>query len=349
MQNKKELGQFFTTNYDYILQNLYIPPDTTHIIEPFTGNGDLLNFLPDAILGNCIIECFDIEPQHNFILQRDTLMNPPCYDGAFILTNPPYLARNRCNNKVLFDLYNVNDLYKCFFSNLLVNKCEGGIVIVPLNFWSSIRNIDIELRRTFLQVYDVYRVNVFEERVFDDTSYTVCAFQFCLKCNIVSNEQQIAIDIYPHKKTLNVQFSESNNFTIGGEIYSLPNNNNYIIGRLMKGGKKNTNILCKCIDDNADNQIGLKIVSDDEVYVDETPNKTARTYATLVITPTLSMEEQTSLVERFNKYLCEMRERYHSLFMSNYRESNTIARKRISFELVYDMVGHLLTYPNVGQ
>ena len=45
MSNKKKLGQFFTTNYKHILSNINIPDDAKHIIEPFAGNGDLLNFM----------------------------------------------------------------------------------------------------------------------------------------------------------------------------------------------------------------------------------------------------------------------------------------------------------------
>jgi hypothetical protein len=346
MSNKKELGQFFTSNYNYILQDLQIPRNTTHIIEPFAGNGDLINFIPDSLIGECIIECFDIEPQHPFILQRDTLTDPPCYNDTFILTNPPYLARNKCATKRLFDLYNVNDLYKCFLVNLISNTCSGGIVIIPLNFWSSIRKMDVELRKAFMQVYDVYRVNVFEEQVFNDTSYTVCAFQFGIKSAERSNA--IVFNIFPYKKSIDIELSPYNNYTIGGEIYKLPRNNAFYVGRLVKGCEMNTNIVCKCIDDNADNQIGLRIVSNNDVYVDDTPNRTARTYATLVITPTLSMEQQEDLVKRFNSFLRQMREQYHSLFMTNYRESNSIARKRISFDLVYQIIEHLLTYPSVG-
>lgn len=39
--DKKNLGQFYTTNYNYILQNLFIPENTTTIIEPFCGSGEL--------------------------------------------------------------------------------------------------------------------------------------------------------------------------------------------------------------------------------------------------------------------------------------------------------------------
>ena len=36
-------------------------------------------------------------------------------------------------------------------------------------------------------------------------------------------------------------------------------------------------------------------------------------------------------VDKFNEYLNTRREQYHSLFLTNYRESNDISRKRISF------------------
>ena len=42
---KKKLGQFYTTNQEYILQGINIPENIKNIIEPFTGNGDLLHLL----------------------------------------------------------------------------------------------------------------------------------------------------------------------------------------------------------------------------------------------------------------------------------------------------------------
>ena len=55
---KQKLGQFYTTNYDYILQNLYIPENIITIVEPFAGNGDLLNFIKNK--DNYKIESKDI-------------------------------------------------------------------------------------------------------------------------------------------------------------------------------------------------------------------------------------------------------------------------------------------------
>jgi hypothetical protein len=71
---------------------------------------------------------------------------------------------------------------------------------------------------------------------------------------------------------------------IGGEIYYLPTKGNFKIYRLTKNNidKQNTNIIVKCIDDNLKSKIGLSMVHDKHIYVDTTPNRTARTYATLL-------------------------------------------------------------------
>jgi hypothetical protein len=334
---KKVLGQFFTTNYSYILQGMSIPDDIKIINEPFTGNGDLLKFIPDK--SKYQIHTYDIDPKLSDTIQRDTLLTPPEYKNSFILTNPPYLARNKSEDKTVFNQYKMNDLFKCFLYNLTTNTCLGGIVIVPLNFWSSIRKMDVLLRKKFLQVYAINRINVFEEKVFTDTSYSVCSFQFTIK----KNANPIPVHIFPSKITLSVSLESANSFSIGGYIYSLPNQSTYTISRLLDGQTKNTNIVVKCIDDNKNSMIGLKIVDDKDIYIDKTPNHSARTYATLTIMPELSLTKQKKLVSDFNTYLGTLRDQYHSLFLANYRESNTIARKRISFDLVYQIVGYLLT------
>ena len=74
----------------------------------------------------------------------------------------------------------------------------------------------------------------------------------------------------------------------------------------------------------------------------DTPKQTARTYASLIIEPKLSISKQKKLVSTFNTYLNEKRENYNSLFLTNYRESKDIARKRISFDLVYKITNYIL-------
>ena len=354
-ENKKNLGQYFTKHYEYILQDMSIPNNVVNIIEPFAGDGDLLNFVNKnkiQEIKNYIIELYDIDPKHNNIKKQDTIKDPPAYSNKFIITNPPYLARNKSKDKKLFDKYDVNDLYKCFIMELINNsqKPIGGIIIIPLNFWSSIRLNDISLRKAFLEKYDVLQINIFEENVFDDTSYTVCSFQFTLKQTQQptansNNINNIKITIYPSNHKMEIQLNDNNNYMIGGEIYKLLSKNNYKISRLTSKNKEklNTNIIVKCIDDNENSKIGLTFESDnDKLYIDNTPNQSSRTYATLIITPSISLEKQKNLVNKFNKYLNNYRKKYNSLFLTNYRESKDIARKRISFDLVYLIVENIL-------
>ena len=338
MSKKKQLGQFFTTNYVYILQNLHIPDYVKVVVEPFCGNGDLLKFLPSGIT----TECYDIDPKKSSIVKQDTLLNPVNLSGKFLLTNPPYLARNKSQDKTLFDKYACNDLYKCFIKILLTNKPLGGILIIPLNFWSSIRVSDIKLRKKFLSVYDVMKLNIFEERVFCDTSYTVCSFQFIQKQSL---HNKLDIMIYPSKKRILTTMNSTNNYIIGGEIYKLIQNKNINISRLTRLNKKSpyiTNILLKCIDDNKSKKISLQYVKNEKRFIDKTPNLSARTYATLCIEPQLSVSDQKELIARFNTFLNCWRKKYNSLFLTNYRESKDISRKRISFKLAYQIVSHLL-------
>ena len=173
----------------------------------------------------------------------------------------------------------------------------------------------------------------------EKATYTICTFQFQQK---EEKTNEINIAIYPSKKKITTVLCKKNNYTIGGEIFNLKVSKKYTINRLIKGDKPNTNILVKCIDDNSEKKICLKIVKDNDIYYDETPNKSSRTYATLVINPVIDIEKQKYIVEYFNKLLEKYRDRYHSLFLTNYRESKDIARKRISFSLVYQIVGHLL-------
>lgn len=343
--SKQKLGQFYTTNYEYILQNFSISPEVHHIIEPFAGNGDLLSFICTADKSKYTIECYDIDPQQDYIIKRDTLNDPPDFTNKFVLTNPPYLARNKSDSKDLYDKYDCNDTYKCFIQILVDSNPVGGIIIIPLNFLCSIRSGDISLRQKFIEKYHLEKVNIFEEQVFQDTSYAVCSIQFKKR---VSDDNIIQCMVYPSKTTMSLALNKVNNYTIGGEIYKLPLGNQYKIHRATRETENTaciTHIVAKCIDDSIDSKIGLFIASSEDArnkYIDNTPKLSARSYAVLVIDPPLPMEKQGELVNRFNNYLSEKRNMYHSLFLTNYRESNSIARKRISFGLVFDICNYLL-------
>lgn len=338
LEDKKSLGQFYTTRYGYILQGMEPPSSSeTTIIEPFAGRGDLLRFLGEDPKNP--LECYDIDPKRDGITRRDVLMDPPDYEGRFVLTNPPFLSRNKSKDKRVFDKFGLNDLYKCFIQQLIHYHVIGGIVIIPLNFWCSSRKSDVALRGRFLSRFTIRRLNIFEEKVFDDTAYTVCSFQFHPRTD--SAAIRMPVHIFPQGIRMDVVLDEETDYLIGGHIHHLTSDGRYTVSRLLDTiHKDTTRLLLKCIDDDTPN-ISLRMLRPDEdLFYDRTPNHSERSYATLIISPSLSIDEQTALAARFNQFLSEQRSKHHSLFLNNYRE---YGRKRITFSLAYSIIKHLLS------
>ena len=57
----------------------------------------------------------------------------------------------------------------------------------------------------------------------------------------------------------------------------------------------------------------------------------------------LTEDEQINLCLKFNEFIEKKREETWSLFLPQFRESKEYARKRIPFELVYNIILHLQT------
>jgi hypothetical protein len=191
------------------------------------------------------------------------------------------------------------------------------------------------LRREFLKIYKILRVNVFEENVFDDTSYSVCSFSF-EKRDSCPDIVKIPFYIFPTKNKINIEFTLSD-CAIGSEIYK-KNSSRYKVDRSVSG-PPNTNILVSALDSGSFNgkRINLSL-SYDKIYTKQSD----RTFATLNIYPEISIEIQEYVIKKFNEYIEEQRRKYNSLFLSNYRESKDYQRKRISFGLVYSIIERIL-------
>jgi hypothetical protein len=343
--SKKQHGQFYTTNSNYILQGLPLPPpDARCILEPFAGQGDLLDWVKNKGV-SLPIEAYDIEPKKEGIVQRDTLLNPPDTLNAWILTNPPYLARNKSSTKTLFDKYDTNDLYKCFLLSLATqNNCKGGIVIIPAGFFFSPRDIDVRCRHEFLSKFRILKVNYFEETVFADTSTTVVAFAF-EKSSVELKEQEVEWCLYPGGKTQRFTMSSIYNWIIGGDIYNLPTPEGISIRRHVEGvplkkDEQQTFLTLNAVDSGSkEGRISLTY-KPDYIYP---AKECSRSYATLRIQgKTLTEEQQKKLCRDFQSFLEQKRMETWSLFLPQYRESKEYARKRIPFELAYKIVLYLL-------
>jgi hypothetical protein len=336
MSTKRLRGQFYTTNYEYILEGFTGPPENARcIIEPFAGRGDLLNW----VITTKPIEAYDIDPKGKNILRRDTLLYPPNYEDSWVITNPPYLARNKTEDKHLFDKYDTNDLYKCFLNSL--ENCVGGILIIPAGFFLSPRDIDVRCRDKFMKQYKILKVKYFEEQVFDDTTTTVVAFSFERSPNELTSQLVEWIRM-PSKESKVFEMKSEYDWIIGGEIYHLPGTikiRRHVEGQPLKENEQQTFMTLNALDTGLqEGRISLKY-QNGYIY----PAKDcSRTFATLRIQGIeLSEEKQQELCNKFNTFLEQKREEIWSLFLPQYRE---YGRKRIPFELAYIIVSHLLTY-----
>lgn len=344
-KNKKARGQFYTTNADYIMSGMPLPPATARIIiEPFAGQGDLIDWL--ATTGTQIpILSYDIEPKCPGIQQRDTLANPPDYNQAWIITNPPYLARNKATDKTIYDQFNTNDLYKAFILSVCQqNNCLGGVMLIPAGFFFSPRDIDSRCRQEFLSRFKITKVKYFEETVFADTTTTIIAMAF-EKSAVVLTEQNILWERRPTGEQKTFHLTARNNWIIGGQIYDLPVPANISIRRFVAGeplrpGEQQTFMTLSALDSGmADGRISLNY-SAGEIYQ---AKDCSRTYATLIISGRqLSEAEQITLCRLFNEYVEARRAETWSLFLPQYRESKEYARKRMPFELAYRVGQHII-------
>ena len=328
--SKKQLGQFFTKNGEYIVGNLLnIFPINSTIIDPFAGENDLLNLLDSSYnkIG------YDIDPKLIDIIKSDSLLNPIDYTDKWILTNPPYLAKNKNKDKTIYEKYGVDDLYKASLKSII--GCVGGVIIVPLNFLSDEDN---EFRKIFLSKYKIVDINIFEERVFADTDYTVCAFSFIREDN---TSQIIKPLIYPHKIIKEFEINYDFGYTIGNEFNVLLSNYDKTlkIGRLLIDDNPSTNLFLRAVDTGSlDGKISLSI-NDKHFYGKDTD----RVFASIISNRKFTYDEEILICEKFNQIIEQYREKYHSLFLTNYRNSSKVyARKRISFDIAYRLINHIV-------
>lgn len=326
-------GKFYTTKSGYILQGLPLfPASTTKIIEPFAGNGDLIDFLKPHLKPGMKVEAYDIEPMKSYIKKRDTLRNPPNYVGAWVFTNPPYLARNKNDEKELYEKYNTNDLYKCAIYSIL--DAAGGSLIIPSGFFSSPRTLDAECRTAFFSRFRILKANFFEEQVFADTSVAVVSFSF-IRSDTPLSSQTFECMFYPEEKKHTFTMDSRFSWVIGGEIYNLPGQ--VSVYRHTESGKNHGHLtgLTLCALDSGNTRIHLEYKKG-YVYP---AKESSRTYATLRTDPDISEETQQIIATKFNEFLESKREQYNSMFLPNYRE---YSRKRIPFDLAYRIVSYLI-------
>lgn len=365
---KKQLGQFFTSNSDYILQGFEEYIKGKNVIDPFAGNRDLIKWSKKN--GCKTIKGFDIDKNYidnKIVFLNDSINNPQKY--KFICTNPPYLHKNKADTKTKNQFFSgknssFEDLYQVSILSML--NSDEGIIIVPLNFLSAENSK--KTRNLFFEKFQIVKLNIFSEQVFEDTTYNVVAFYYKKKIKAIEKDI-INATVFPEKKKINFTIEKKYDWQLGGEFIKKVNYiQNYLgIFRLTESflipGNQKVKIAIQNIKDKKtisvkpdvkkileknilvlraiDSKNGKKIQLEDirKYQVLGLAGKvSSRNMAHLIFKENLTQKQQQKLLKDFNNELNRNREKYFSYFLTNFRDNN---RKRISFDFTYKLLNYI--------
>lgn len=368
---KRQLGQFFTKDSNYILDGFEKFTKNKNVTDPFAGGGDLLFWAKKNGAKN--ITGYDIDEKYvngKTVFLNDSLLNPKQYD--FILTNPPYLNINKASHAAkerYFYKFNFDDLYQISLSQ--IKNSKEGIIIVPINFLSAKNSKKI--RNEFFAKFKIIQMNYFKCQVFPDTTYNVVAFYYKQKRDQFEDKFSIKACIYPEKEFVSIGLSAKYDWAIGGEFLSeiqkqknilgisrlterdvirkengkkikiaynhVKNSDVFTVGNDLYNLIKNNIILLKAIDSGSEaGKIALENIKKQYGLDCLISKESSRHMIYLIFNRPVSIPEQEKIIELFNKEINDLRHRYLSLFLTNYRDNN---RKRISFDFVYKFINYL--------
>jgi len=321
---------------------------------------------------------FDIDEKyvnHKTIFLNDSLNNPKQY--GFILTNPPYLHKNKADTetKELFfgEKHKIfEDLYQISIFEMM--KSQEGILIVPLNFLSAENSGKI--RKIFFEKFEIVKMNIFLEQVFDDTTYNVIAFYFKEKKGGV-DENKIFASIFPESKQIEFTLEKKFDWQLGGEfltrvrssqnhlgvmrltedflqagdcqvdlaVQNIKAKQKFFVDKTIKSFLKKNILFLRAIDSKNGKKIQLEDIRSYDVE-GLVGKQSSRNMAHLIFSQPVGIEEQKELMQKFNEVLTSERKKYFSFFLTNFRDNG---RKRISFDFVYKFLNYIYDQENTKQ
>jgi len=368
MTKKRLNGQFFTTNPDYILEGFSRYIKGKDATDPFAGNKDLIFWAKKH--GVRKIQGFDIDIEYiddKVVFRNDSINCIKKY--KFVLTNPPYLHKNKATKEVKRRFFNgknseFEDLYQVS-TNAILNSDEG-ILVVPLNFLSAENSKKI--RDIFFNKFQIISLNIFKEKVFNDTTYNVVSFYY-KKAKKQNDKNIIDATIFPDNKRVKIVLHREHHWKLGGHFFTLVHSTKNLLGvyrltekHLIEGSKelklaynniknirsynldasvtkilKNNIIFLRAIDSKNGKKIQLEDIRNYGVCGLVGKN-TSRNMAHLLFKENVDIDTQKKLILYFNEELIQNREKYFSLFLTNFRDNN---RKRISFDFTYRFINYI--------
>lgn len=212
MKEKKIiLGQFNTKSSIWLKPQVidFIKNSKSKIAyDPFAGAGDLLTAARE-FLGFRSLIGLDIDESLDWQV-NDSLIEIPKFEGAIIITNPPYIAKQSASRKKMdlsmyFSKTKYDDVYLLALDKMLEAQ-DYVVAIIPESFINS----------NYKQKQRLLSITILEENPFEDTENPVCVACFdnkekdFKKISIYKNDKLIGTldDI------LNIRIEPKNNIDI---------------------------------------------------------------------------------------------------------------------------------------
>lgn len=326
---KQKHGQFFTENASVLLEGFEHLVEGRKVIDPFAGNLDLIKWAKQH--GAIKSFQYDIDPRHKHTVLNDSILNPPKYDGKFLISNPPYLSRNKNKDKTAYDKWSQDDLYKCHLASLYPS-CDDGILILPSNFMSESRS---NARKLFFRHYSIRTLKYFYYSVFPNATTGIVVFDF-----YKNDEELKSFDIEIHYKDRikkrSITIKPKYGYLYGDSFFdyiddpdpikvvkfdtestSLPNTN-IVIG-LLSYGKYG---LGAHYNEGEPLACGAKSFTTYQVSIDAS----------------LTTKQQRTVVKRYNEKLDHFIAEYDGLFLANYMGAEQKIKSRAYSNLLLSKV-----------
>ena len=254
--------------------------------------------------------------------------------GKFVLTNPPFLSKAKSENKIIYNKYKTNDLYKCFLLSLLNSGCRGGIMILPANFWYSDTNL--RLRHQFLAMYTIIRINIFEEQVFADARVTVSSFSFISK-KLSSVATKTEVRFYPQNQVFFVDLKHGF-FVNTNNLFSTDASIKIASKKTPRGNDslQSTHFFLQPFDCSMHKKMGLFMINNNtKLNLSQYP---------IYTNVSLTYDEQHFVLTKFNILLANLRHKYKSLIFPYFLSCKYAGfnRKKMSTKFAFTLINNII-------
>lgn len=335
--NQQKTGSYFTTNVDNLLSGYNHIVIGKTIIEPFAGGGDISKWCLNN--GAISVDEYDIHPLGN-VIQNDSILHPPFGEDCVVVTNPPYLSRNKNKDKIYYDKWQQNDLYKCHLASLVANNVNSGILILPSNFLSE-RNS--KAREMFFSKFRMNKVKYYRTPIFSDATTGVVIFDFYRWNSQSVMECDFEIHYSDHIDLCKFSLHSKNKWLVGEEFFDYIGSPIHSYSILREGQTSNSNIVIGLLD-KGKYKLGAHYNNGDPLYCSPKAFTTFQCNLSVL----LNENEQKKVIEIFNERLNFFRNKYHSLFLANYMGAEQKILSRYYVQCLLSKAIEEATSPQTG-